>query len=160
MKNLYPNISQLRYLIFMFLFGLLASCANQIKLPTPEEAKTEVWNKITAAGEKWSQGNTLGYVECAAQDIVWIDGLGAQKPIQGIEPLRTYLESFKGQVPKHEFKLSDQIFQVYDDVVIVTYRYQGIFDGEPQTPWKITSVYRFADGDWWSEHENWSEVTE
>jgi len=160
MKNRVTTMPPLRFLAFIFLFGLMASCANQPKLPTPEEAKTVVWTKITAAAEKWSQGDPLGYWKCAAQDIVWIDELGAQKPLQGAEPLKAYLESFNGQVPHHEFKLIEPIFQVYDDIVIVTYRYLGIFNGDPGTPWKVTSVYRYIDGDWWSEHENWTEVKE
>ena len=160
MRNLCLFHFQLRFFILLLLSAFLVSCVQQIKSPTPEEAKAEVWNKITAAAEKWSQGNTMGYAECAAQDIVWIDELGAQIPIQGIEQLRTYLESFKGQVPAHEFKLLDPLFQAYDDLVIVTYRYQGTFNGELQAPWKVTSVYRYIDGDWLSAHENWTEVKE
>lgn len=42
--------------------------------------------------------------------------------------------------------------------VIVSYHYQGTFEGVPQAPWKVTSVYRYSDGDWLSVHENWTEV--
>jgi hypothetical protein len=158
MKNFPLSNPHLRFLVFVFLTVFLTACVHHEKVPAPEEAKTAVWKKISAAAEQWSKGNTLGYADCAAQDIVWIDELGAQKPVTGIDQLRTYLETFKGQIPEHEFKLLDPLFQVYDDVVIVTYRYQGIFNGEPQAPWKVTSVYRYIDGDWWSEHENWTEV--
>ncbi len=43
-------------------------------------------------------------------------------------------------------------------MVVVSYRYQGTFEGEAGAPWKVTSVYRYADGDWLSVHENWTEV--
>jgi len=144
-------------LLFLHFF---VSCTNEPKLPTTNEAKAAVMEKITTAAEKWSTGEPLGYVECAAKDIVWLDELDAQKPISGSETLKEYLESFRGKIPSHNFKLLDPIFQVYNDIVIVTYRYQGIFEGEAGDPWKVTSVYKYENNDWLSVHENWSEVKE
>jgi hypothetical protein len=137
---------------------VIISCTNEPKMPTADEAKAAVMKKLTMAAEKWSTGEPMGYVESAADDIVWADELGAVKPIIGSENLKKYLESFRGQIPAHEFKLVDPIFQVYNDIVIVTYRYQGIFDGVPANPWQITSVYRYINGDWLSVLENWREV--
>ena len=37
-------------------------------------------------------------------------------------------------------------------------RYQRPGDEEPLDPWKITYVYRYMDGDWFSVQEYWSEV--
>jgi len=139
---------------------ILLSCTPKVVGPTPDEAKIAVMEQITKAAEQWSTGNPLGYVDCAASDIVWIDVLGAQEPVIGSEALRNYLGTFKDQVPHHKFELLDPIFQVYDDIVIVTYRYLGTFEGVPGDPWKITSVYRFVNGEWLSVHENWSEVKE
>lgn len=130
------------------------------EVPTADEAKRVVMDKIKKAAERWSKGDTMGYVECAAEDIVWVDELGAQKPVIGIEKLRTYLSGFKGKVPAHEFKLSGHYFQVYDNMVVVSYRYQGILDGQPLPPWKVSSVYRYINGDWVSVHENWTKVKE
>jgi hypothetical protein len=61
-------------------------------------------------------------------------------------------------VPPHEKELTDFVFNYYDDIVIITYRYTGIFDGEPADPWKVTSVYKYNGEDWFSVHENWTEV--
>ncbi len=158
MKNLHPISIPARMFYFVFLFVFMASCATQPKIPTAEEAKAEVMKKITKAAEEWSQGITTGYYDYAAEDIIWMDELAAEKPIQGKAQLKTYLEGFQGQIPEHQYKLIDPVFQVYDDVVIANYRYQGTFEGEAQTPWKVTSVFRYIDGDWWSEQENWTEV--
>jgi len=114
--------------------------------------------KIKSANDKWASGDPMGFMECVAQDIIWIDDLGAQIPVSGFEALGKYLENFTGQIPPHEHELLDLVFQSYGDIVIVNYRYQGTFDGEPANPWKITSVYRYADGDWLSVHENWSVI--
>ena len=143
---------------FLILSLFMVSCANQPAAPSAEEAHDAIWKKITRANDLWADGNTLGFVECAAEDVTWMDDLAAPKPVIGKAALKTYLESFMGMVPKHEHKLMNSYFQYYDDIVIVTYWYQGIFEGEPQTPWKVTSVYRYADGDWLSVHENWTEV--
>lgn len=138
----------------------LVSCAHDPQLPTADEAKAAVMEKITMASEKWSTGEPLGYVECAANDIVWVDQLGASTPIRGAEALKNYLESYRGQVPAHKFELLDPLFRVYGDIVIVNYRYQGIFDGVRPNPWKVTSVYRYENGDWLSVLEDWAEVKE
>ncbi len=148
----------IQYTIFLLVIhSFSVSFTNEPKLPTSDEAKAAVMEKITMASEKWSKGDPTGYVECAAKDIVWVDELGATNPVSGYEALKKYLESFKEQIPAHKFELLDPLFQVYNDIVIVTYRYQGIFEGEPANPWRITSVYRYVNDDWFSVHENWRE---
>ncbi len=147
----------LRYAVCLLMFHFFfVSCTNESELPTANEAKTAVMEKLKMAAVKWSQGEPMGYLECAANDIVWVDELGAINPIIGSEALKKYLESFRGQIPTHKFELLDTLFQVYNDIVIVNYHYQGIFDGVPAAPWKITSVYRYENGDWLSVLENWA----
>ena len=136
----------------------LVSCTIELELPTPDEAKAAVMAKIKSANDRWASGDVTGFTEVAAQDIIWIDELGAQIPISGKVALGKYLESFTGQVPPHKHELLNLVFQIYGDIVIVNYRYQASFDGVLQDPWKVSSVYRYADGDWLSVHENWSEV--
>ena len=151
------KLMQITALVFI-LSLLLVSFKNEPELPTVDEAKAAITEKIKMANEKWASGDPMGFLECAAQDIVWIDDIAAQKPVSGYEALEKYLETLKGQIPPHEHELQDMMFQPYGDIVIVNYRYQGIFNGEPAEPWKVTSVYRYQDGDWLSVHENWSEV--
>ncbi|MEJ2544216.1 MAG: nuclear transport factor 2 family protein [Calditrichaceae bacterium] len=127
-------------------------------MPNGDKAKASIMEKINMAAEKWSKGDPLGYVECAADDITWMDDLDAQLPVIGKVALKSYLEGFKGKVPPHEKELSDFVFNFYDDIVIITYRYTGTFDGVPADPWKVTSVYRYINGEWLSVHENWTEV--
>jgi ketosteroid isomerase-like protein len=131
---------------------------KELKIPTQEDSKTAIKEKIELANEKWASGDPLGFVECAADDITWIDDLGAQLPVSGKEALQAYLENFKGQIPPHEHELSDMAFQFYDDMVIISYRYNGTFDGEPADPWKVSSVYQYSKDGWYSVHENWSLV--
>jgi len=142
--------------LVLILSLFLVSCKNEPDPPTVDEAKAAIMEKIKLANDKWASGDPMGFMECAAQDIIWIDDLGAQNSVSGYDTLAKYLENFKGQIPPHEHELLDMVFQYYGDIVIVNYRYQGIFDGEPADPWKVTSVFRYQDGDWLSVHENWS----
>ena len=136
----------------------LDPCTNDPELPTVDEAKTAIMEKINSANDRWASGDPMGFMECVAQDILWMDDLGAPIPVIGKESLGKYLENFKGQIPPHQHELFNHEFQFYGEIVIVNYRYQGTFDGAPLEPWKITSVYRYIDGDWLSVHENWSQV--
>ena len=149
----------MKCVIYLLIFHFfIVSCTNEPKMPNGDKAKAAVMEKINMAAEKWSKGDPLGYVECAADDITWMDDLDAQLPVIGKAALKSYLEGFKGKVPLHEKELTDFVFNFYDDIVIITYRYTGIFDGEPADPWKVTSVYRYINGEWLSVHENWTEV--
>ena len=169
MKQLKNTIMQLESLsLKTIILGLITilffSCTNKTPdieepgIPSQEKVKAAILKKIEMANQKWASGNPMGFVECAANDITWMDDLEAQLPVVGKVALKSYLEGFKGKVPPHEKELTDFIFNFYDDIVIITYRYTGTFEGEPADPWKVTSVYRYIGEDWLSVHENWSEV--
>ncbi len=160
MKKKNPGSAGLIYnsVLILFVLLLLVTCKNKQVLPTRDEAEKAIWDMIVAANDKWAAGDPMGFMESAAPDIIWSDDLGAQNRITGYENLKAYLETFKGQIPPHQHELIDPMFQFFDDIVIVSYRYQGIFEGETAPPWKVTSVYRYADGDWLSVHENWTVV--
>jgi len=141
----------------------LISCTNcpgkeESDLPSQKEAIAAIKAKIEMANNKWAKGDPMGFAEMAAEDITWLDDLAAQSPVHGIDSLSAYLKNFEGKIPPHEHELSDMKFQLYDDIVIVTYRYKGTSDGKPANPWKVTSVFKYSDGDWHSVHENWSVI--
>lgn len=148
----------LSFLFILFLSLSLFSCTSEPELPTAEEAKAAVWEKIQYANDKWEAGDPTGFMDIVAEDVIWVDDLGAMIPINGKEALVKYIEPYIGQIPPHTKELLNPMFQFFGEIVIVNYRYLGTFDGVAGTPWKITSVFRYADGDWLSVHENWSEV--
>ena len=148
----------LSFLFILFLSLSLVSCSSEPEIPTNEEAKAAIMEKINLANDRWSSGDPTGFLEVVAEDVIWMDDLGAMIPISGKENLVPYLEGFKGVIPKHNKEIYNFIFQYYGDIVIVNYRYQGTMDGVKADPWKITAVFKYADGDWVSVHENWSEV--
>ena len=103
--------------------------------------------KVEMANDSWKSCDPMGFVDRAAKDITWVDDLGAPEPISGSEALKTYLEGFKGQIPEHENKQVDSMVQVYGDMVIVTYQYHSIMDGELVAIWRVPSDYSYEDGD-------------
>ena len=147
-------------IFFLILSMFFVLCTKEPKLPTAEEAQSAVWGKIETANDRWASGDPMGFLECAAPDITWSEPFTPQNRVSGYEALKVFLEGFKGQVPPHKHELLDPMFQFYDDMMIVTYRYQGTFEGELANPWRVTAVYRYIDGDWLSVHENWSEVNQ
>jgi hypothetical protein len=145
-------------LILLILPLVLASCSSGPLLPTEEEAKAAIMEKINFANDRWSNGDPTGFVDVVAPDATYMDDIQAFYPIAGKEAFAKYAEALKGNIPVHEKELTDFMFQFYDDIVIITYRYNGIIDGVPANPWKVTSVYRYNEGNWLSVHENWSMV--
>jgi nuclear transport factor 2 (NTF2) superfamily protein len=159
MKNKIPSARKFfQSAIFIFIIPLfLISCTSVPELPTNDEAKTAVWEKIKAANDRWASGDPMGFLASAAQDITWFDDIAAQKGVSGFTALNEYMETLKGAIPEHKNELVDPVFQFYNDMVIVCYHYHTYLDGELVAIWRATSVYRYAEGDWLSVHENWSE---
>jgi hypothetical protein len=94
------------------------------------------------------------------EDVTYLDDIASPDLLIGKEQFKVYLDNLAVNLPPHKPILSDFHWQFYGEIVILTYRYQGDFDGQLASPWKITSVFRYANNDWLSVHENWSLVKE
>ena len=110
---------------------------------------------------KWSQGNTLGYVDIADDDITYFDDIGGQSRIDGLDSMRKYLASLEGKVAPHKYDMVNPKVQVYGEIGILTLQYHpSTIEGKPLTKWKATSVYRHHGGKWHLVHANWSVIKE
>ena len=145
---------KIRILAFLVLPCLLAACSSGPVLPTEEEAKAVIKEKLSTAAERWANSDPKGYVEMGAPDQTYMDDIAASELLIGSESILAYMENLIGNVPVHKAELSHFHWQFFDDIIVVTYWYTGIFDGEPANPWKVTSVWRYLDDDWLSVHEN------
>lgn len=109
--------------------------------------------------DRWSAGDPLGYVTEAADDVTYFDDIGAQERIEGRDALREYASGLEGKIPPHEYEMANPNVQLIDDVAILTYTYvASLREGGASTPWKATTVYHRADGDWRLVHAHWSLV--
>jgi ketosteroid isomerase-like protein len=105
----------------------------------------------------WSNGDTIGYGQSAADDVTYFDNLGAQTLIDGIQAFSEYLSALVGQIPKHTYEIVDPKVQMYGDIGILSLHYHAFTaDGEILTRGKGTCVYRQADGAWQMVHTHWS----
>lgn len=159
MRN--PQFKEIQILSnFILIFSaliLIASCCKDQATSTENTEETVIALEKEAL-DQWAQGNPPGFAVHATEDITYIDDIGAQNRITGIENFKTYLKSLEGQIPPHEYEMVDPMVQVYDDVAILTFQYHSKIDTMSGPPWKATSVYHFNDSTWQMVHGNWSLV--
>jgi ketosteroid isomerase-like protein len=140
-----------------FLAGLLPACRPESRArPDAEQA---IVAQERRALDQWSSGNPLGYLEVAADDLTYVDDIGAHTRVEGIGAMRAYLTSLKGKIPPHRYEIVDPNVQLYGDIGILTLRYHTFgADTTPLSRWSATSVYRRMDGEWRIVHAHWSRV--
>jgi len=125
-----------------------------------KNASQEVIALERSALDKWSQANTLGYVDIGAEDVTWFDfNPGPQLRVEGLEAVRNMLAPLAKQIPPHTYELLDPKVQVYGATAILTFHWSGTTtDGQPLGKWKVTSVYHWNDANWHMVHAHWSPV--
>ena len=108
---------------------------------------------------RWSAADPEGYMQSAADDVTYVDFIGAHTRVDGIQAVRDYLSGLKGQFPAHTYEIVNPRVQVYGDVGILTQHYYPTsLDGEPMGASKATCVYRRIDGTWHMVHAHWSVI--
>lgn len=124
-------------------------------------AEQEILAQERRALDGWSSGDPMGYAEVMADDVTYIDDIGAQNRIEGIEAQRAYLASLRGEIPAHRYELQNTKVQIYGDTAVLTMRYAPSGeDGTPFPPWKATSVYHHDGQEWRIVHAHWSMMKE
>ncbi len=148
--------------LWLSLLLFTGSCASGPTAPSAEEAEKAIIEKETQALDNWSSGDPAGFALHAADDITYMDDIGASSELRGREAFLQYLTSLEGMIPPHQYKMEDPYVQAYGNVAILTFHYQAVDSaGQPGgAPWKATSVYNFRENDWYMVHANWSLVKE
>ena len=81
----------------------LGGCVSGTTHPNADE---EIMALERSALDKWSQGNTLGYVDIGAPDVTWFEFTeGEQQRVEGLNGLREYLAPLAGQLPPHTLEI-------------------------------------------------------
>jgi ketosteroid isomerase-like protein len=107
--------------------------------------------------ERWSQGDTEGYGQSAAEDVTYFHNAPAGGRIDGIQAFRELLSSLKGVIPPHNYEVVEPKVQLYGDVGVYTLQYHAIGpDGAVLARGRGTSVYRQTGGTWEMVHTHWS----
>jgi ketosteroid isomerase-like protein len=107
--------------------------------------------------DRWSEGDTEGYGQSAANDVTYFHNVPAHPRVDGIHAFREYLSALRGQIPPHKYELVDPKVQVYGSVGLLTLQYHAFLpDGELLARGRGTCVYREAHGTWVMVHAHWS----
>ena len=99
-----------------------------------------------AALERWIHGDPSGYLEIYAPDIVYFDPY-REKRIDGLEALTALYRELWGQIQLDRFELLNPLVQVIGDAAVLTFNYVS-YQGETESRWNCTEVYR-RDGERW-----------
>lgn len=126
---------------------------------SPPGAADEILAQERRALDQWAQGNPLGYLDVDAPDVTYFDDIAAQSRVDGVDAMRAYFASLQGRIPAHRYEILDPKVQLYDNVGILTLRFQArTLEGQPLALWKATSVYRRSGEEWRIVHAHWSLV--
>lgn len=110
-----------------------------------------------AALDQWSSGNPKGYAQSAAEEVTYIDDIGAQSRKEGLQEVLEYLSGLEGQLPAHRYEMISPKVQLCGDVAVLSFQYHpSSLEGTLLTPWKATTVYRRANDGWRMLHAHWS----
>jgi hypothetical protein len=99
-----------------------------------------------AALERWIHGDPSGFLEISAPDIVYFDPY-REKRIDGLEALTALYRELRGQIQLDRFELLNPLVQVIGDAAVLTFNYVS-YQGETESRWNCTEVYR-RDGERW-----------
>ena len=107
--------------------------------------------------DRWSDGDTIGYGQSAADDVTYFHNVPAHPRVDGLQAFRDYLSALSGQIPPHKYEMVDPKVQVYGTVGILTLQYHAFSsEGELLVRGRGTCVYRKANEAWEMVHTHWS----
>jgi ketosteroid isomerase-like protein len=113
-----------------------------------------------SAMERWRSGDTFGFVELSAEDLIYIDP-GLTKPILGLDEYREYMKQVEGKIHYQKSEFIDPKVVLAGEAALLSYNYRSSQlapDGHiiSQTPWNSTEVYFKQAGGWKIAHTHWS----
>jgi hypothetical protein len=118
----------------------------------PEEI---IITKEKAILNRWKTGDTLGFVDAAAEEITYFDP-GLEKRCTGIKEFHDWIASFKGTFSFPDYELLDPKVQMHGDVGILTFNFIGFMQDDSKEYWNTTEVYKLIEGDWKLISSHWS----
>jgi ketosteroid isomerase-like protein len=113
-----------------------------------------------AALDRWSKGDTGGFLDSYADEITYFAPGGALR-VDGIEAMRAALAPAAGKFSIARYELIRPKVQRYGDVAVLSYNLvnYGRDKSGAETVmnrWNSTTVYHLQDGRWLAIHSHWS----
>jgi ketosteroid isomerase-like protein len=114
----------------------------------------EILELERAALGRWCQGDPGGFIELAADDIVYFDPFVEQR-LNGRDAFVRLMESIRGQVRADRFELVAPRVQACDGMAMLTFDFVS-WTGDEESRWHATEVYRRDAGRWKLIQQHWS----
>lgn len=108
-----------------------------------------------AALDRSDKGDCDGFLEITDPEVVYMDPF-LDKPIYGLEALRTYYHGFPPYPPISGKMVNAKVQVVGEDAAVLTFNYVG--KGLPRLGWNCTEVYRRTKDGWRIVQTHWSYV--
>jgi len=104
--------------------------------------------------ERWGKGDPGGFIDLAAEDIVYFDPFQPRR-LDGREAFVRLMESIRGQVQIDRFEILNPVVQGGGDFALLTFNFLSWPEG-PTSAWNATEAYRKDQGGWRLVHQHWS----
>ncbi|MBP1633896.1 MAG: hypothetical protein H6Q10_470 [Acidobacteria bacterium] len=104
--------------------------------------------------ERWSRGDPGGFIDLAAEDIVYFDPWQPRR-LDGREAFVRLMGSIRGRVSIDRFELLNPVVQASGDLALLTFNFVS-WPGGPTSRWNATEVYRRDVQGWRLIQQHWS----
>ena len=104
--------------------------------------------------ERWARGDPGGFIDLAAEDIVYFDPFQPGR-VDGREAFSRLMESIRGQVALQRFELLNPAVKASGDLAMLTFNFVS-WPERPTSRWNATDVYRRDVQGWRLVQQHWS----
>jgi ketosteroid isomerase-like protein len=118
------------------------------------DVETAIVGLERAALERWCHGDPGGFIDLAAEDIVYFDPF-VERRVDGRDAFVALMESIRGQVKAERFELIDQWVHVGGGLALLTFNFVS-WTGGGESRWNASEVYRVEGDSWVLVHQHWS----
>ncbi len=103
----------------------------------------------------WIQGDPLGFVALAAENITYFDPFQPRR-VDGLKSFRSLMESIQGQVRAESYEMRDPVIQMEGGLALLSFNYVACLGDGSESHWQSSEAYRRGDGGWCLIHSHWS----
>ena len=104
--------------------------------------------------DRWIQGDPGGFIDLAADDIVYFDPFQPHR-VDGRGAFVALMGSIRGQVSAERYELLNPIVQASGDFALLTFNFRSWPDGQGSR-WNASEAYRRNPGGWRLVQQHWS----
>lgn len=108
-----------------------------------------------AALDRWGKGDPSGFLELAAEDVVYFDPF-LEKRLDGLAELTRYYDAIRGKVQVARYDLLNPKVHVVGYAAVLTFNYVSYGGNENEFRWNCTEVFRREASGWRIVQTHWS----